>query len=65
MPIMSVTQEAEKEGSNLEASQGKSRRPYLRNKLKPKRTACVVQEAECLPCKCEALTSIPSTTNNK
>jgi hypothetical protein len=40
-------------------------RPYLENTQDKNRTSGVVQVIECLPCKCKALSSNPSTTKKE
>jgi hypothetical protein len=65
MPIILPAQEAEVGGLWSEAGLGKSRRPYLKNKLKAKeRTRGIAQVLEHLPSKLEILSSIPSINNN-
>jgi hypothetical protein len=59
-PISPATQEAEVGGSWSEVGASKSTRPYLKYRLKAKKTV-----VERLPSKCEALSSIPGTTKKK
>jgi hypothetical protein len=49
------------EDYSLRLPPGKNMRPYLKNNLKTKRTGGI----ECLPRKCEALSSNPSTRGEK
>jgi hypothetical protein len=52
-------------GSKLEAGQGKSRRPYLKNQTKRQRTGDIAQGVEHLPSKCNAPSLIPSSTERE
>jgi hypothetical protein len=49
--MVPATQEAEVGELWSETCWGKSKRPYLKNKLKQKRARCVVQVVEYLPSK--------------
>jgi hypothetical protein len=63
MTVIPATWEAEARGSQYKAGPGKSTRPYFFEKqTKAKRTQGAAQVAEGLLGKCEALSSIPSTT---
>jgi hypothetical protein len=59
MPVTPAIWEAEIRGSRSEASWGKNTRPYLKNKLKGKRTRAMAQVVEY-----KALRSSLSTTKN-
>jgi hypothetical protein len=58
MPVIPATQEAEVGGSQSKSSSGRSTRPYLKNKLKARRTKGVAQVVEHLPLRYETLSSI-------
>jgi hypothetical protein len=66
MPVVSATWEAGVGGLRSETSPGKKWEPYLKNNLKTnKRTMGVDQIIEYLLTKCEALSSIPNTTEKR
>jgi hypothetical protein len=62
VPVIPVTQEAEAGGSS-KASSGKSRKPYLKNKLKAGGVPQVVVKH--LTSRCGALGSIPNTAERE
>jgi hypothetical protein len=66
MPVIPATWETEVGGSWYQASLGKRVRPYLKNKLKAKRTGRgIVQKKEYLSSKCGALSLIPRIAKKK
>jgi hypothetical protein len=65
MPVIPATPEAEVGGSRSEATPGQNLETLSEKQTKSKKTEGVDQVVECLPSKCKALNSIPSTTKKE